>query len=334
MSYITVLGAGAWGTTLAALLAKKDYDTTIWAREQEVTDAINNTGENTPFLPGVPLPKELKATSDIAAALQKSRYVLTVIPTQHTHAVMEQALPYIDKDALIISATKGIENKSYLTVSSIIKNLTGRNPAILSGPSFAAEVTKELPTAVTLACDDYSKHLILQEIFSTDYFRVYTHHDVLGVELGGALKNVMAVASGISEGLGLGNSARSALITRALAEMTRLGTSMGAHETTFAGLSGLGDLVLTCSSPLSRNYTVGFRLGQGETIAQIMDGMTSVAEGVHTAKAAYELAQLQNIDMPIVEQVYKVIYENKNPKDAVGDLMRRSPKAEFHGLNG
>lgn len=330
MSYISVIGAGAWGTTLAGLLADKGYDTVIWALEGDVASEINVSGKNSVYLPDVELPKSLRATSDIAEAVSKARFILNVVPTQHTRSVMEQASPHMDKDVVIVSASKGIENSTYQTVSSIIKDVTGRTAAVLSGPSFAAEVTKRLPTAVTLASKDYTTGLRLQELFNTDYFRVYTHHDTLGVELGGALKNVMAVASGISEGLALGNSARSALITRSLAEMSRLGVSMGANENTFMGLSGIGDLVLTCSSPLSRNYTVGYRLGQGETLGEIMEGAKSVAEGVHTAKAAFELARMQNIDMPIVEQVYKVIYEDKPAKAAASALMSRTPKPEFH----
>ena len=334
MSYISVIGAGAWGTTLAGLLAGKGYDTVIWAIEDDVASEINVSGKNSVYLPDVELPKSLRATSNIAEAVSKARFILNVVPTQHTRSVMEQASPHMDKDVVVVSASKGIENSTYQTVSSIIQNVTGRTVAVLSGPSFAAEVTKRLPTAVTLASKDYTTGLVLQELFNTDYFRVYTHHDTLGVELGGALKNVMAVASGISEGLGLGNSARSALITRSLAEMSRLGVSMGAKENTFMGLSGIGDLVLTCSSPLSRNYTVGYRLGQGETLGEIMEGRKSVAEGVHTAKAAFELSRMQNIDMPIVEQVYKVIYEDKPARAAASDLMSRTPKPEFHEPEG
>ncbi|MGD2079596.1 MAG: NAD(P)H-dependent glycerol-3-phosphate dehydrogenase, partial [Nitrospirota bacterium] len=201
----------------------------------------------------------------------------------------------------------------------------------ISGPSFAKEVIKRLPTAVTLAARDYGKCLLLQEVFSTDYFRVYTHHDVIGVELGGALKNVMAVASGISDGMELGNGARSALITRALAEISRLGVIVGANENTFSGLSGLGDLVLTCTSAISRNYTVGYELGRGERLTDIISRRKSVAEGVATTKAAHELGLKHNVDMPIVSEVYSVLYENKDPRQAVTDLMNRTLKAEFHG---
>ena len=330
MGYITVLGGGAWGTSIAKLLADKGYDTTIWVLEEEVARDINTKGENTVFLPGVQLPRTLKASTDLGAALPNTRFIVNVIPTQYTRSVIEKAVPHMVDNAIIVSASKGIENGTYMTVSTIIKSVTGRDIAVLSGPSFAAEVTKGQPTAVTLACADSNTALMLQEIFNTDYFRVYTHDDVLGVELGAALKNVMAVASGISDGLKLGNSARAALITRGLAEMTRLGEKMGANKHTFAGLSGLGDLVLTCSSPLSRNYTVGFKLGKGQTLKEILASTRSVAEGVHTAKAAYELSLKQGVEMPIVHQIYKVIYEDKPAAEAVRDLMTRSLKAEFN----
>ena len=242
---------------------------------------------------------------------------------------MYQDQTYTILPVSIISASKGIEKGTLLTVSGILKELSGREVAVLSGPSFAKEVIKKLPTAVTLATDNSTDALLLQEIFNTDYFRVYTHDDVLGVELGGALKNVIAIASGISDALNLGFNARAALITRGLAEITRLGVAMGAKERTFMGLSGLGDLVLTCTGPLSRNYTVGFKLGQGNKLKDILLSTSMVAEGVTTADAAYQLSKEYKVDMPIVEQIYKVINEGKSPSDAVRELMTRSLKSEF-----
>ncbi len=330
MSYVAVLGAGSWGTTLAALLAGKDYDISLWVKEEEVAQEIREKGYNSVYLPGVQLPDNIRPSTDIEEALDKARFILNVVPVQHSRSVLEQVVPLVDEETVIINASKGIENGTYMTVSGIAKQLGHRNVATLSGPSFAAEVSKHLPTAVTLACEDYSTSLIIQEIFNTDYFRVYSHHDVIGVEIAAALKNVIAVASGISEGMGLGNSARAALITRGLAEMTRFGVMMGAKEHTFYGLSGMGDLVLTCNSKLSRNFTVGFQLGEGQKLKNIMEGRKTVAEGVHTAKAAYEMAQEKNVDMPIVEEVYKVVYEDKNPCDALHDLMTRTPKPEFN----
>ncbi|MEJ2182522.1 MAG: NAD(P)-dependent glycerol-3-phosphate dehydrogenase [Nitrospirota bacterium] len=329
MSYIAVLGAGSWGSTLAKLLAEKDYDVSLWVHEEDLAREISQTGVNSVFLPGVELPRSLKASADFERVLRGSRYVVSVVPTQFVRSVMRVARPHIERNAVVVSASKGIENKTFQTVTSIVHEMTGLPAAALSGPSFASEVVRRLPTAVTLACRDRNVGLLLQELFTTDYFRVYTHHDVIGTELGGALKNVMAVAAGISEGLGLGSNARAALITRGLMEMTRLGVCMGAEEKTFFGLSGLGDLVLTCTSTQSRNYTVGRRLGQGEKLKEILASMTAVAEGVSTTRAAHALATKKRVEMPIVEQVHAVLYEEKDPREAVTALMTRLPKAEF-----
>lgn len=331
MSYISVIGAGSWGTTLAALLADKGYDTSLWAFEQEVAEEIQRTGINSAYLPEIKLPEALRVSADLKSVLSGARYVVNAVPTQFTRAVITEALPHIDKEAIIVSVSKGLEKGTYLTVSTILKDLTGRPAAVLSGPSFAKEVVRKMPTAVTLASEDYSTSLLLQEIFNTSFFRVYTHFDVLGVELGGALKNVMAVASGISDGLGLGNNARAALITRGISEITRLAVMMGANERTFSGLSGIGDLVLTCSSPLSRNYTVGYNLGQGMTLKDIVASTKSVAEGVETTLSTFELSKKLDVDMPIVEQVYRVLYEDRPPAEAVAHLMSRALKSEFHG---
>jgi glycerol-3-phosphate dehydrogenase (NAD(P)+) len=329
MSYIAVIGAGSWGTTLACLLAEKGYDVSLWAFEKDLVETIHNTGINSVYLPDVKLPANLKVTYDIEEAVKKSRYVLNVVPTQFTRSVFKEALKYIPENAVIISASKGIENGTLMTVSSILKQITGHQVAVLSGPSFAKEVVRKLPTAVTLATEDPDVGLILQEIFNTQYFRVYTHTDMLGVELGGALKNVIAIASGISDGLGLGHSARAALITRGIVEMVRLGVSLGADERTFSGLSGLGDLVLTCTGPLSRNYSVGVNLGKGMKLKEILSSTRSVAEGVATALSAFELSLKQGVEMPIIEQIHDVIYNEKSPADAVSNLMNRTLRSEF-----
>jgi len=329
MSYIAVIGAGSWGTTLASLLHEKGYDLNLWANEKEVADEINDKGTNSIYLPGTGLPAGLRATSDIGLAVQKARYILNVVPTQFTRAVFSAAAGRINPDAIIISASKGIEHGTLMTVSEILHETTGRRTAALSGPSFAKEVIRKMPTAVTLAAADADTGLILQEIFNTAYFRVYTSTDIIGAEIGGALKNVIAIASGISDGLELGHSARAALITRGLAEISRLGSSMGADPQTFAGLSGLGDLVLTCTGPLSRNYSVGLNLGRGMKLKDILASTKSVAEGVATALSAYELSQKRGIEMPIVEQIYEVLYMDRNPEAAVRSLMTRSLKAEF-----
>src|SRR4030067_348461 len=329
MSYIAVIGAGSCGTTLACLLAEKRYDISLWAYEKEIADEINGSRVNSIYLSDVILPVNLKATNNIGDAVKQAHYILNVVPTQFSRSIFKEAGKYISKDAVIISASKGIERGTLLTVSSILKDITGLKIAVLSGPSVAKEVIRKLPTAVTLATENADFSLQLQEIFNTHYFRVYTHTDVLGVELGGALKNVIAIASGISDGLGLGHNARAALITRGLAEIVRLGGAMGADPRTFRGLSGLGDLVLTCTGPLSRNYTVGVNLGKGMKIRDIIASTRSVAEGVATSLSAFELSLKYGVEMPVVKQVYEVIYKDENPAEAVTMLMNRALKAEF-----
>ena len=329
MSYIAVIGAGSWGTTLASMLVEKGYDVSLWAREKDVADEINEISRNSIYLPDVPLPSGLKATSSLEDALKKSRYVLSVVPTQFIRSVFQEAVNYLSGDAVVVSASKGIEQGTLLTVSDILHEVTGKEVAALSGPSFAKEVIRKLPTAVTLAAAHIDTGLLLQEIFNSGHFRVYTHHDVIGVELGGALKNVVAIASGICDGLGLGQSARAALITRGLVEISRLGRTMGADPMTFSGLSGLGDLVLTCTGPLSRNYTVGINLGKGMKLKEILSSTRSVAEGVATSLSAFELGQKKGVEMPIIEQVYEVLYKDKDPETAVLSLMNRALKSEF-----
>jgi glycerol-3-phosphate dehydrogenase (NAD(P)+) len=331
MSYITVIGAGSWGTTLACLLSDKGYDVTLWAFEKDLVDEINQTRINGIYLPDVTIADNLKVTNNIEEALKKARYVVNAVPAQYTRLVFKEAASCLNNEAVIVSVSKGIEKGTLLTVSSILKEMTSHPVTVLSGPSFAKEVIKKLPTAVTLATVDNNTGIALQEIFNTQYFRVYTHDDIIGAEMGGALKNVMAIAAGIAESLGLGNNARASLITRGLIEMTRLAVAIGARERTFSGLSGIGDLVLTCTSPLSRNYTVGMKLGQGLKLKEILGLTKSVAEGVATAESAYALSQKYSIEMPIIEQVYKILYEDKDPSLAVKDLMERSLKSEFYG---
>jgi glycerol-3-phosphate dehydrogenase (NAD(P)+) len=329
MSYIAVIGAGSWGTTLAHLLAEKDYDVALWAFEKNIVDEINRIRTNSTYLPGASLSPNIEATGNLKDAVTKARYIVNAVPTQFTRPVFKKAAGFLPRDAVVISASKGIEQGTLLTVSAILHEITKRKIAVLSGPSFAKEVIKKHPTAVTLATEDADTGIRLQEIFNAGYFRVYTHTDVIGVELGGALKNVIAIASGISDGLRLGHNARAALITRGLAEIVRLGKAMGADQRTFSGLSGLGDLVLTCTGPLSRNYTVGVNLGKGMTLRDILASTKSVAEGVATALSAYELSKKHGVEMPIIEQVYKVIYKDKSPAAAVKILMSRTLKTEF-----
>ncbi len=330
MSYIAVIGAGSWGTTLASLLSKKGFDVVLWAREKEIADSINSKRENNLYLPGIPLHENLFCTNNLLESVKKARFIVNVVPTQFIRNVFTQIKDNINKETIIVSASKGIEKKTLQTPSQILEEIFNKNVYVLSGPSFAIEVAQEKPTAVTLSGIDKKERLLLQEIFSTSYFRVYEHDDPIGSEIGGAVKNVIAIASGICDALELGNNARAALITRGLQEIMRLGKKMGAKEITFSGLSGIGDLFLTCTSRLSRNYTVGFRLGKGESIREISESMRSVAEGVETSQSAMELAKKLNIEMPITEQIYKVIYEGKNPKEATHDLMKRALKPEFY----
>ncbi|MBE0425241.1 MAG: NAD(P)-dependent glycerol-3-phosphate dehydrogenase [Nitrospirae bacterium] len=330
MSYVSVIGAGSWGTTLACLLSEKGYDVTLWVHEKELAEEIDKKRVNSTYLPEITIPDDIKVLHNIEDALKKARYVVNAVPAQYVRNVFKDTAHYLLDEATIISVSKGIERGTLLTVSYVLKELLSHNIAALSGPSFAKEVIKKLPTAVTLAAEDKNTGYILQELFNINNLRVYTHDDIIGLEIGGALKNVMAIAAGISDSLGLGNNARASLITRGLVEMTRLGVAMGAKGKTFSGLSGIGDLVLTCTSDLSRNYMVGMKLGQGMSLRDILDQTKSVAEGVSTAESAYELSKKFNIEMPIVEQVYKVIYEEKEPVQAVKELLERSLKAEFY----
>jgi len=330
MSYIAVIGAGSWGTTLACLLAEKGYDVSLWVHEKALADTLYETRVNTIYLPDTVIPESIRVTNNIEDALKRARYVLNAVPSQYVRDVFSEGSHYMLEEAVIVSLSKGIERGTHLTVSSILKELSNHPVAVLSGPSFAKEVIRKLPTAVTLAIEDRNSGYILQEVFNMNNFRVYTHDDIIGVEIGGALKNVMAIASGISDSLGLGNNARASLITRGLAEIKRLGVALGAQERTFSGLSGIGDLVLTCTSLLSRNYTVGVRLGEGLKIKDILEQSKSVAEGITTAESSYELARKFGVDMPIVEQVYDVIYNDKDPLQAVRSLLERSLKTEFY----
>jgi glycerol-3-phosphate dehydrogenase (NAD(P)+) len=326
---IAVIGAGSWGTTLAILLAQKGYDVSLWVYEEELAQQINRTRINRDFLDGFTIPEGIEVSSNKGDVLRHAECIINAVPTQYIRNVFKDAVPFIPRNVRIVSVSKGIERGTLMTSSAILRELTGKEVAVLSGPSFAKEVMKRLPTAVTVASNESDTGLFFQRMFNTEYFRVYTHDDVLGVEIGGALKNVIAIASGISDALRLGFNARAALITRGLAEITRLGIAMGAKEETFRGLSALGDLVLTCTGPLSRNYTVGFKLGQGQRLSDILSGMNMVAEGVSTAESAYELSRRYNVEMPIIREIYKVINEGKNPSDAVRELMTRALKSEF-----
>jgi glycerol-3-phosphate dehydrogenase (NAD(P)+) len=330
---IGVIGAGSWGTTLANLLAKKGHPVRLWSFEEDVTAAIAGERENTVYLPGVALDDRLEPTSDIGEAVAGADVVVSVSPSQHVRAVMGAAAKALRDDALVVSASKGIETRSLETMAEVLEGVLPssmhRRLCFLSGPSFATEVSLEHPTAVTLGCRDKQAALLGQKLFQTEYFRVYTTHDVVGVELGGALKNVMALAAGMAAGLGLGHNTRSALITRGLAEMSRLGVALGANPLTFAGLAGMGDLILTCTGDLSRNRTVGYQLGQGRSLSDVLGEMRMVAEGVETSRAAHALAEREGIEMPIVAEVHAVLFEGRSAEEAVRNLMLREPKPEL-----
>ncbi len=329
---IGVIGGGSFGTAMALHLARKDYPVTIWAHDKDVADTMQRTRENKTYLPGVMLPENLRATHSLEEATRGMHLVLQVNPSHATRGVMTQAARTLEPDTIIVNCTKGLENETLKTMSELLSEIlpqtNRRRLAYLSGPSFAREVALGAPTAVTIAARIADVARFCQDVFTTDRFRVYTTDDIVGAELASALKNVIAVAAGISDGLGFGHNTRAALITRGVAEILRLGKKMGANEMTFLGLSGMGDLVLTCTGDLSRNRQVGIQLGQGKKLTDILSHMKMVAEGVNTAKAAWALAQKHKVDMPITEQIYRVIFEDKDPRAAVNDLMTRESKSE------
>ncbi|OLB55248.1 MAG: NAD(P)-dependent glycerol-3-phosphate dehydrogenase [Nitrospirae bacterium] len=329
---VAVIGAGAWGTTLARLLADTGLHVRLWAYEREVVEAIRHKHENTLFLPGVRLPTSLSPTISLGEALQDRELLVFAVPSHAARAVLRQIGPLLSGPIPLVSATKGIEEGTFQLMSQVIQETLPpgmhRSLAFLSGPSFAAEVCRGQPTAVVLAGEDVELVRRLQALLMTPFFRVYAGTDLIGVQLGGALKNVMALAAGVVDGLGLGHNTRAALITRGLAEMVRLGTAMGADPRTFYGLSGVGDLVLTCTGALSRNYTVGLRLGKGHQLQEILKETHAVAEGVRTSRAALGLADRFGVEMPIVREVCAVLFEGKSPQQVVADLMVRAAKDE------
>jgi glycerol-3-phosphate dehydrogenase (NAD(P)+) len=330
---IGVIGAGAWGTALANLLANKGLDVALWVFEQEVCTDILEERENKVFLPGIPLSQNIRPSNDLERVAANKDILLLVVPSHVFRSVAAQVVHCPAEDTLIVSATKGIENRTYLTTSGILKQLLPprlhTQIAVLSGPSFAKEVAKKIPTAITVAAFDPEVAKAVQNIFATEYFRVYTSDDVCGVELGGALKNVIAIAAGISDGLGLGYNTRAALITRGATEVQRLGITLGANPRTFMGLAGIGDLVLTCTGKLSRNWTVGCKIGQGVKIEAILSDMRMVAEGVKTTRSVYNMSQEMGVEMPITEQIYRMLYEDLDPKEALQTLMTRDLKHEL-----
>ncbi|MCP3676022.1 MAG: NAD(P)-dependent glycerol-3-phosphate dehydrogenase [Deltaproteobacteria bacterium] len=333
MRRIGVIGAGSWGTALANHLAGRgEPSVKLWVREEEVLRDITERRENGHFLPGIRLSDRLAVTLSIEEAIDGADMIVNVVPSQFVRTVFPSIADKVADGTIIVSASKGIEESSLQTVSGVLSEVLPtrlhKSIAVISGPSFAKEVALGLPTALCAASESDEVAAKVQQTFSTPTFRVYTNRDMIGVELGGALKNVIAIAVGISDGLGLGTNSRAALITRGLAEMVRLGEAMGADPQTFSGLSGLGDLVLTCTGDLSRNRSVGLALGRGKGLNEIVSEMKMVAEGVKTAKSVYKLTKKFGVDMPIVESTYRILYEEKPPKDAVMELMARGLRGE------
>jgi glycerol-3-phosphate dehydrogenase (NAD(P)+) len=324
-----VVGAGAWGTALADLLARNGHCVRLWAREADVVASIAQSHENQRFLKGVRLAPSLESCSKVTDAVRGAALIVYAPPSEHFREVVRASAPAVERGATIAVASKGLEPETLQVMTAVaIEELPGRPVVALSGPSFAAEVAAHQPTAVVAAGPDVAARELVQRLLSSREFRVYTHDDALGVELGGALKNVMAVATGICEGLGLGYNSRAALITRGLAEMIRLGVALGAQSTTFAGLAGMGDLVLTCTGALSRNRALGVAVGKGATLAEAMVGKETVAEGVTTAKSALKLAERVGVDMPIVAGVHRILFEGKPARESIAELMERELRAE------
>ncbi len=330
---IGVVGAGSWGTALASLLGMKGYPVELWVYEKEVKEAIAETHENKLFLPGIPLSENIVPSNDITDVVSDKDLVLVVVPSHVMRETASKFAAFLSDRTVLVSASKGIENKTHLTMTGVLADVQPESfknrLAVLSGPSFGREVAKKVPTVVTAAAADPSVARFVQNVFVTPFFRVYTNDDMIGVELGGAVKNVIAIASGIVDGLGLGLNTRAALITRGLAEMRRLGTGLGANPHTFSGLAGMGDLVLTCTGSLSRNHTVGKLIGEGKKLDEILADMKMVAEGVKTAKSVRNLSIRVGVDMPIAHAVYSILYENFSPKEAVYQLMTRDLKDEM-----
>lgn len=329
--HIAVLGAGSWGTALAVLLAKNGHQVTLWGRNATHMQSMQNERHNTQYLPDIKFPDNLIASSDLQSAVTSAEEVLLVVPSAAVSSIIDQIKPNLQSKARLAIASKGFEPNHLKLLHQVANEKLGEDSVscIISGPTFAKEVARGLPTAITVASKNQAFAKNFAEYLSNDHFRAYTSPDVIGVEVGGAVKNVMAIAAGISDGLGFGANTRAALITRGLAEITRLGIKLGGHMETFMGLAGLGDLVLTCTDNQSRNRRVGLALAEGKSLDAILKDLGQVAEGVYTTQKVFDLSNSLQVDMPIVEQVYEVIYKNKSPMNAVEDLLKREIKAEI-----
>jgi glycerol-3-phosphate dehydrogenase (NAD(P)+) len=335
MSRIAIIGAGAWGTAIAIVLGRAQrHEVKLWAYEKDVRDSIDSTRTNSAFLPGQQIPDTVRSTGDFAEALTVAEIVVTAMPSQHCRRLFQQMVQHLQADAMIVSATKGLEQTTLLRMSEVIYQIAVERKincrvGAISGPTFAAEVARGDPTAITIASRDAELAAIVQREFSDPAFRVYTNEDVVGVELGGSLKNIIAIAAGVCHGLNLGHNSIAALITRGLAEITRLTVACGGRAETLSGLAGLGDLVLTCTGALSRNRSVGVELGRGRKLPEIVASMHGmVAEGIFTTNAAVQLAKTRGVEMPITEQMHAVLNEGKSPRDAIQSLMTRTSRRE------
>lgn len=332
MKQIAIIGGGSWGTALAIALGRKGHHIRLWVFEQELVDSINRSRRNQLYLPDFQLPGGIEASHSLAAVIDGAEVVLTVVPSHHCREVYRSMLPLLRPEMMLVSATKGIETETQLRMSEVVREVTApvfhAKVAVISGPSFAKEVAKGDPTAIAVASEDAALARLIQEEFSSSSLRLYTNSDVTGVELGGAVKNVIAIAAGVCAGLGFGFNSLAALVTRGLSEMTRLAVACGASKETLGGLAGMGDLMLTCTGELSRNRSVGVQLGQGRKLAEIVSGTRMVAEGVLTTVATLALARKHQVEMPIAEQMDAVLHHGKSPREAIRELMERRLKEE------
>jgi len=333
MDQVAVIGAGAWGTALAKVLGDKGYPVRLWTRQEEHARDIARDRENVRYLPSARLPSTVYPTSSLGEALAGARFAVLVVPSHALRETLVAAAPAIPSDAVLVSATKGIENGTLMLMNEVIEDVLGPpvrdRLTVLSGPSFAKEVARGMPTNVVVASKNELLSVEVQRTFATDWLRVYSSDDPAGVEVGGALKNVIAIAAGACDGLGFGHNTRAALITRGLAEIVRIAVAKGGNALSLAGLAGMGDLVLTCTGELSRNRTVGFEMGRGKRLDEVLAALGHVAEGVRTAKSAHDLAQRLDVELPICNEVYSVLYEGKSPQKAVEDLLTRPLKKEW-----
>lgn len=329
MTKIGVIGAGSWGTAIAKLLAGNGHEVTLWSRKETEAAALREKHENESKLPGVKLPEELFFTSDLEGAVKDKELLVLAVPSTAVRSTANRISGWVEPGQIIVNLAKGIEESTRMILTDIIEQeIPKANAAVLSGPSHAEEVGRGIPTTVVAGAKDKKTAEYIQNIFMNEVFRVYTSPDMLGIELGGALKNVIALAAGVADGLGCGDNTKAALITRGIAEMSRLGVAMGGHIETFSGLAGIGDLIVTCASRHSRNRKAGYLIGQGRTMQEAMEEVRMVVEGVYSARSAMALAEIYQINMPIVEEVNKVLFENKSAREAMTDLMIRDKKIE------